>query len=187
MSVYSDYTLANWARENVHPFDAGLVNPASYDLRLSDTILVAQWYWQEPILRRLAWKLGWPKWRPIRHFSNHLLRPGEFVLCSSLERVRIPNDAVAILFSKSSVGRRGIEHLHAGYVDPGWGDNSHGGATLTWELKNEAPWPNLLVAGQPLMQLVIASLDEAAVRPYKHIGHYNEQCGPTPEIGRAHV
>jgi dCTP deaminase len=50
-----------------------------------------------------------------------ILHPGEFVLGSTLERVRIPDDLVAGLQGKSSLGRLGLLiHSTAGYVDPGW-------------------------------------------------------------------
>lgn len=39
---------------------------------------------------------------------------------SSIEFIKMPDDMVAILFSKSSAGRIGLEHLHAGFGDPGW-------------------------------------------------------------------
>jgi len=96
-----------------------------------------------------------------------------------MEITHIPDDMIAILFSKSSTGRRGIEHLHAGYGDPGFGDNARGGTDWTWELVNIAPWPNLLEAGKPLMQLVLAQLHSCPERMYKETGRYNEQSGPT--------
>ena len=50
-----------------------------------------------------------------------IVHPGEFVLGSTLERVRIPDDMVARLEGKSSLGRLGLLiHSTAGYVDPGW-------------------------------------------------------------------
>jgi dCTP deaminase len=121
-------------------------------------------------------------WTEPRKFETYLLKPGEFVLCSSLEITRIPDMAMAFLLSKSSTGRRGIEHLHAGAGDPGFGDNERGGASWTWELTNCAPWPNLLEAGKPLMQLVLIKLVSRPQRTYKQTGHYNDQDGPTVSL-----
>ncbi len=170
--------IAAWAKSHVEPYHSAQVNPASYDLRLGSTIRAPRWYWK-PGLWRAAYKLGLPRWSEPHQFKTYLLKPGEFVLCSSLEITRIPDDMIAILFSKSSTGRRGIEHLHAGYGDPGFGDNDRGGADWTWELLNVAPWPNLLIAGEPLMQLVLARLVSVPDRLYKETGRYNEQSGPT--------
>ena len=50
-----------------------------------------------------------------------ILHPGEFVLGSTLERVRVPTDLVARLEGKSSLGRLGLLiHSTAGFVDAGW-------------------------------------------------------------------
>lgn len=175
--ILNDTELLKLA-SNISPFDPRYVNPASIDLRLGHTIRAPRWYWQ-PVLWRLAYHLGWPQWTDDIEFDTYLLKPRQFVLCSSLEITRIPDDMIAILFSKSSTGRRGIEHLHAGYGDPGFGDNERGGADWTWELLNVAPWPNLLEAGKPLMQLVFARLVGRPQRTYRETGKYNEQVGPT--------
>src|ERR1044072_464425 len=50
-----------------------------------------------------------------------ILHPGEFVLGSTLERVVLPDDLVARLEGKSSLGRLGLLiHSTAGYADRGW-------------------------------------------------------------------
>ncbi len=65
-----------------------------------------------------------------------ILHPGEFVLGSTLERVALPDDLVARLEGKSSLGRLGLLiHSTAGYVDPGWD------GFLTLELSNVANLP----------------------------------------------
>lgn len=182
--ILSHQQIKMWAESGgVSPFSSEYVNPASIDLCLGDKIRTPNWYWR-PLLWRLAHKRNLPHWTETRTFDSYLLKPGEFVLCSSLETTRIPDDMIAVLFSKSSTGRRGIEHLHAGYGDPGFGDNAQGGADWTWELLNVAPWPNLLEAGNPLMQLVLARLVSVPDVLYKDVGRYNEQSGPTRAISR---
>ena len=121
----------------IKPFNDEQVNPASYDLRLGDMIRVPMWYWKKPhrwiatlydrYIKRLQ-KWGEPEW-----FSEHTLMPGDFVLCHSLESITIPADIVALLFLKSSAGRVGLEHLHAGYADCGFSGQ------LSWEITNTAP------------------------------------------------
>lgn len=177
----ADTNLKAWASNGgVFPYNPSLVNPASIDLRLGNQIRLPRWYWVFPF-RRLANRLNLPRWSEPISFEKYLLMPGEFVLCSSLEATRIPDDTLAILLSKSSTGRRGIEHLHAGLGDPGFGDNEIGGAQWTWELTNVAPWPNLLEAGKALMQLVLVTTTDVPKSTYKHTGRYNEQWGPTPQ------
>src|SRR3712207_8016833 len=65
-----------------------------------------------------------------------ILHPGEFVLGSTLERIRLPDDLVARLEGKSSLGRLGLLiHSTAGFIDPGW--DGH----VTLELSNVANLP----------------------------------------------
>ncbi len=177
--ILPDSEIKKWAeRGGIVPYIPKHVGPASIDLMLGDTIRLTAWYWL-PFFWRIAYKLDLPRWTEKRTFSEYLLKPGEFVLCSSLEITHLPDDVSAVLFSRSSTGRRGIEHLHAGYGDPGFGDNDQGGTDWTWELLNVAKWPNLLVAGERLMQLVLARLESIPDRLYKDTGRYNEQSGPT--------
>lgn len=156
------------------------IGPASIDLRLGPAIRVARWWWKNPLTRRLAW-YACPQrrndqafyWTPPRNFKTFTLWPGEFVLCHSLETTTIPDDAIALLFSKSSTGRKGLEHLHAGYGDPGFSGQ------WTWELHNVAHWPIELVAGAWLMQVAIIGMTDKPERLYAETGRYQGQTGPT--------
>ncbi len=150
----------------VTPFDAANVNPASIDLRLGASYRVA-YASSTPTLDGWGFELTMPD-------CGIELQPGQFILCSTLETVAIPADACAELFSKSSTGRIGLEHLHAGWIDPGFVGQ------LTLEFKNVAPWPVLLQPGKRYMQMVVHSLTEAAARDYSVTGRYQHQVGATP-------
>lgn len=145
----------------VMPFDPALVNPASIDLRLGCEF------------RRWAGN-GWgpQEVAPIGAIIH--MAPGEFLLCCSLETVCVPLDACAALYSKSSTGRRGIEHLHAGWIDPGFCGQ------LTWELKNVTPALAVLTVGARLMQMVVTQLAAPATVSYAETGRYQGQTGATP-------
>lgn len=149
--IWNDVRLREW-------FGDSNINPASIDLCLGNGLCVATPEgWREPV-----------------QFDTYDLKPGEFVLCHSAEYVKMPTNAIGMLFSKSSTGRIGLEHLHAGYVDPGF----HG--ELTFEFHNVAPWPITLVAGKRIMQLVMVSMESAPENDYTITGRYNGQVGPTP-------
>lgn len=200
--VWSDGTL-NTFHGCVDKFTAANVNPASYDLTLGGTLRRVHPVWVNLVLSDIfRMKDGdflpryieqyltdddWhqyndggckidalPRWGAVEEFTETWIMPGEFVLCHSAETITVPNDCVALLFSKSSTGRNGLEHSHAGVADPGFSGQ------WTWELSNIAPWPVKLVAGQRLMQHVILALDEAAQIPYASKGRYQGQQGPTP-------
>jgi dCTP deaminase len=104
-----------------------------------------------------------------------ILHPGEFVLGSTLERVALPDDLVARLEGKSSLGRLGLLiHSTAGYVDPGWD------GYLTLELSNVANLPITIYPGMKIGQISFFQLTTAADTPYGGAGSkYQGQRGPT--------
>jgi dCTP deaminase len=106
-----------------------------------------------------------------------ILHPGEFVLGSTRERVRLPDDLVARLEGKSSLGRLGLLiHSTAGYVDPGWD------GYLTLELSNVANLPITIYPGMKIGQISFFRLSSPADKPYgsKETGSkYQGQRGPT--------
>ena len=107
-----------------------------------------------------------------------VLHPGEFLLGSTIERVRLPDDLVARLEGKSSLGRLGLLiHSTAGFVDAGW--DGH----LTLELSNVANLPITLYPGMKIGQISFLRMTTAAERPYGSRGlgsKYQGQRGPTP-------
>ena len=107
-----------------------------------------------------------------------ILHPGEFVLGSTAERVVVPDDLVARLEGKSSLGRLGLLiHSTAGYVDAGWDGQ------LTLELSNVASLPITLYPGMKIGQISFVRMTTAADRPYgsSELGSkYRGQEGPRP-------
>ena len=107
-----------------------------------------------------------------------ILHPGEFVLGSTAERVALPDDLVARLEGKSSLGRLGLLiHSTAGFVDAGW--DGH----LTLELSNVANLPITLYPGMKIGQISFLQMTTAAEVPYgsSQVGSkYQGQRGPTP-------
>jgi len=107
-----------------------------------------------------------------------ILHPGEFVLGSTAERVKLPDDLVARLEGKSSLGRLGLLiHSTAGFVDAGFD------GYLTLELSNVANLPIALYPGMKIGQLSFLQMTTPAEHPYgsgatgsKYMG----QRGPTP-------
>ena len=90
-----------------------------------------------------------------------ILHPGEFVLGQTLEWTELPNDLVARLEGKSSLGRLGLLiHSTAGYVDPGWKGN------LTLELSNVANLPIALYYGMKIGQISFFRMSSEVERPY---------------------
>jgi dCTP deaminase len=107
-----------------------------------------------------------------------ILHPGEFVLGQTLERVGLPDDIVARLEGKSSLGRLGLLiHSTAGFVDAGFEGN------LTLELSNVANLPITIYKGMPIGQISFMRMDGPVERPYgsdEAGSKYQGQAEPTP-------
>ncbi len=105
-----------------------------------------------------------------------ILHPGEFVLGSTLESLKLPNDVAGRIEGKSSLGRLGLLiHSTAGYVDPGWEGN------LTLELSNVSPLPITLYYKMKIGQISFTQMTTPVDKPYgsKGLGsHYQGQKVP---------
>lgn len=120
MCVWNDEML-RFACEHdrlVDPYNPSCINPASIDLCLGGQYRRTHPLWDDygrSALRDHEQFVDVPLWgEPIdlNIGESFWLLPNEFVLCHSLETVNIPVTACAFLYSKSSTGRRGLEHLH---------------------------------------------------------------------------
>ena len=77
------------------------------------------------------------------------------MLGSTLERIRLPDDLVARLEGKSSLGRLGLLiHSTAGFIDPGW--DGH----VTLELSNVANLPITIYPEMKIGQISFVQLTE---------------------------
>ena len=114
----------------------------------------------------------------VKEEEAFILHPGEFVLGSTMEYVKLPNHLVARLEGKSSLGRLGLLiHSTAGYVDPGF--EGH----LTLELSNVANLPITIYPNMKIGQISFFQLTSEAENPYGSgaVGSkYQGQRGPTP-------
>lgn len=103
------------------------------------------------------------------------LRPGQFALASTTERVEIGGMVAGRLEGKSSLARLGlIVHTTAGFFDPGF----EGYPTL--ELLNVSPRPMLLRPGMPIAQMAFFKMTSEPRHLYSERGKYDGQ-GADPE------
>jgi dCTP deaminase len=105
------------------------------------------------------------------------LEPGAFVLGTTRETVRLPDDIAGILIGRSSFGRLGIvANTGAGYVDPGFEGQ------LTLELTNHGPFTVVLRPAEiRIIQVVLFATTSAAETPYgeRLDSKYQKQVGPS--------
>ena len=160
----------------LEPLDMALLQPSSFDVRIDRFFRLFDNHKyayidpaepQEELTRFIE----------VAPDEPFILHPGEFVLGSTYEFVKLPDNVAARLEGKSSLGRLGlVTHSTAGFVDPGF--NGH----VTLELSNMATLPIKLWPGMKIGQLCFFQLSSPSETPYgsaKYLNRYQGQRGPT--------
>ncbi|TKX76949.1 dCTP deaminase [Halorubrum sp. SD626R] len=152
------------------------VQPASVDLRLGERFLEFQRTNIPCIHPTEAAEVGeYVTETTVDQGDEFILHPGDFVLGTTAERVAIPDDLVAHVEGRSSLGRLAIVvHATAGLCDPGYEGQ------ITLELSNLGTAPVALSPGMRVSQLTFTELTSAADRPYgaERGSKYQNQDGP---------
>ncbi len=179
-SVLSDGTIRRLVDDGqivIKPWDPSLVQPASVDLRLGNSFRVFSNHKVATIDLRDGPPGNLTEEVVATEQEGFVIHPGEFCLGRTEEWVELPDDVVARIEGKSSLGRLGlIVHATAGFIDPGWK------GTLTLELNNLTRVPIKLYPGLLIAQLSFMTLDRPAERPYgsAELGsHYQGQVAAT--------
>jgi len=161
----------------IEPLDPNDVQPASVDLHLDRVFRIFR------VTRRPFVDVRQPmedltELVTIEDEEPFIIQPGSFVLASTLESITLPDDIVARVDGRSSLGRLGLlVHATAGYVDPGWMGR------LTLELSNQSQMPIALYYGMNVSQISFLRMSTPVERPYGSeslASKYQGQTGPTP-------
>lgn len=143
--------------ELIYPFHHDHLQPCSYDVRLSDDLKTVR-----------------GKQISLKH-DDYVLKPNEFILGSTIEKVKLPSTVSAFLDGKSGLGRKGIgTHITAGFIDAGFEGN------VTLEIKNNSDKQFRLSKGMLIGQLIFFELKSECMRPYGSDGlnnHYQNSVG----------
>jgi dCTP deaminase len=169
--ILSDATLRDMMARGeltVEPLEQYSVQPASIDLRLGRHFLKVD----ENDVDTLHMD------RPIRYSEIErdeiVIPPLSFMLATTMEYVKLPDDVTAFVEGRSSIGRIGLFVQNAGWVDPGFEGE------LTLELFNANRQAIRLQAGRRICQLVFARMDRPAASPYR--GKYMGQRRPVGSL-----
>jgi dCTP deaminase len=152
------------------------LQPASVDVRLGPEFIVYEPGQTSCIDPRLPETLSAAAKRiRVPDGDAFTLHPGDFALGSTVETVCLPDDLVALVDGRSSIGRLAVVvHATAGLIDPGFRGQ------ITLELSNIGRIPVRLYPGMRIAQIVMHQLTSPAERPYgvARGSSYNEQSGP---------
>jgi dCTP deaminase len=166
----------------IDPYDDGLVQPSSIDVRLDRFFRVFENH-RYPHIDPAEEQDELTREVEVAQDEPFILHPGEFVLGSTYEVIGLADDLAARLEGKSSLGRLGLlTHSTAGFIDPGFSGH------VTLELSNVATLPIKLWPGMKIGQVCVLRLTSPSEHPYGssvYGSRYQGQRGPTPS--RSHL
>jgi len=143
--------------------DSSRIQPASIDLSLGAKILSYHSTGPQPLEPGVGETLSE---FVLESDEPFILMPDAFVLGHTEEWIEVPDDLVARVEGKSSLGRMGlVVHVTAGFIDPGFRGN------ITLELCNLNCHRSIaLTRGMLISQLAFESIQGTVRRPYGHPG-----------------
>ncbi len=164
--------LAKWAMKNITPYDMDAVQPASYDLKLSDYFLLGPRQKDRVVIDPVSdVPVEYRGLKVSKAAGFTTVDPGQFLLGSTVERVVIPREFAGRVEGKSSLARIGlIVHTTAGFIDPGFRGR------ITLEFFNAGPKPIVLTPGMFIAQLSVYPV-ESGGDYYEYDGKYQDADG----------
>lgn len=168
MAILSDKTIKEYLEEGkivIDPLkDEQQIQPSSVDMRLGDEFKVFKVIRKPYIDPKDEEDIAeYMESSTVPEGEAFIIHPNEFALATTQEYVKVPDDLVAIVEGRSSMGRLGVTmHVTAGYVDPGFEGR------ITLEISNIGAMPVALYPGQRVCQLVFETMTTPAELPYGH-------------------
>lgn len=153
------------------------LGPSSFDLRLGYEFGVLETRKIEAIdTREMEQYPELKRTKKVGQKEGMVIHPGEFVLGSTLETLKVPDDMVARIEGRSSYARMGlIPHTAAGFVDAGFEGQ------ITLEIQNLGNVPITIYPEERICQVAFETMTSEAEKPYgrKEDSKYQGQTGAT--------
>jgi len=156
MTFWSGEKLKKELPSLISDFDESRIDCSAYRLRVGDQAFVTGDQVQtsgpcEPLVN----VLGAP--------PNHTIRiaPGQFAFLLTLEEVRVPASAMALISMRARYKFKGLINVSGFHVDPGWRGK------LLFSVYNAGPAEVILSRTDPLFLIVYADLDCPTRMTYK--------------------
>ena len=180
MSVLSDKWIRKMAIENqmISPFEDKQIRGNKISYGLSSFGYDARVSNEFKIFTNVNSEIVDPKNFKLNNFISKkgdecIIPPNSFVLSSTVEYFRIPNDVMVICLGKSTYARCGII-VNVTPLEPGWEGN------VTLEFSNTTPLPAKIYANEGAAQFVFLKGNEKPDITYAdRNGKYMKQSGVT--------
>lgn len=143
----------------IEPFYGNGLQPASYDLHLDSEFIIFT-YGKTSVIDTKQ-----PVDKLMKRFveKDFVIYPGQTVLASTIETVKLSPMFAGRVEGKSSLARLGLMvHITAGFVDPGFAGK------ITLELVNMSPLPIKLYVDMSIAQICFFETRTPALLPYGH-------------------
>ncbi|MEE3234138.1 MAG: dCTP deaminase [Candidatus Latescibacterota bacterium] len=166
--ILSDIMLKSMLEDgslSVDPLTPEQIQPASIDVRLGTHFLKVDENRSDVL--RLDSEVSYEELEQ----EEIVIPPLSFLLATTQEYIRLPDNVTAFVEGRSSIGRMGLFIQNAGWVDPGFEGN------ITLELFNANRLPIRLRSNRRICQLVFAQMDQKSPNPYR--GKYQGQLKAT--------
>lgn len=162
--ILSDKTIKNMLDSGelvITPLATEGIQPASVDCTIGEHFLIVDDNQMSVI------DMNQPiKYREVSA-DEFVIPPKSFVLATTQEYIKLPDNITAFIEGRSSIGRMGLFIQNAGWVDPGFEGK------LTLELYNANSLPIKIYKGRRVGQFVFCTMDQVAESPYR--GKYQGQ------------
>lgn len=168
LSDISINTLLETKELIIDPIISKQIQPASVDLTLCD-----HFYFFDETKNHIVSMEKPMVYKKVKS-KTILMPPKSFLLASTVERIKLPNNIAGFVEGRSSIGRLGLFIQNAGWIDPGFE------GTLTLELFNANNLPFELKAGRRICQLVLSTMKNPSSKGYQ--GKYKGQKGVTSSL-----
>ena len=186
MAILSDKDIKKLLNEghiSIEPLDnkEKQIQPSSVDLRIGDEFKVFRVirtpYIDPKDNEEVA---SYMESFKVPEGEAFIIHPNEFALATTQETVKLPDDIVARVEGRSSMGRLGVTmHVTAGYIDPGFEGK------ITLEISNIGAMPVALYPGQRVCQVVFETMTSPSEIPYGHPSRHSKYMGQEkPESSR---
>jgi len=156
MTFWSGEKLAVDLPSLIFPFSADQIDCASYRLRLGGEAFVTR----DDLLGESPAKPLTQTLDVAPPRDKVVIPPGQFAFLLTMEIVRVPPNAMALISMRVSQKFKGLINVSGFHVDPGFSGN------LLYSVYNAGPQPIILTRGEPLFIIVYADLDRFSDRYY---------------------
>jgi dCTP deaminase len=171
--ILPDHEIRKLLKEGrivINPLDEDVqIQPAGVDLRLGNEFRVFK-STSLPCIDTRRKPENYTDTIKISDDQPFIIHPGEFILGTVKEYMKIPSDLMGSVDGRSSMGRLGIAiHATSASINPGWEGR------FVLEITNIGRAPVAIYAGMRIAKLTLHRLSSPAEKPYGSGGKHKYQ------------